>query len=420
MRKHKIIDTIFLYDEIEMLHFRLTELDEYVDEFVIMECEMDFKGNPKPLNYLENIDLFKKWKDKITYLPTPSITFNDVNTIYESISFTKKFNKVNDKIVGKDDIRFFQIITLIGILLEKPIGLDDLILISDVDEIPDLSKVSSFKPQLKFGVIVLRQTNFTWTTKYFDVIPNMGTIGFQFNRLVTNPEIVYKAYFNKLLPSNPDFEIIDNGYHLSHFYDLEKTISKLKLLHNENSEYDLSELDSRVRYSYENLTSIKTNSNEKIYNLIDYDGKLPKNIEGVGLALENFSLFPNEQEILLAPGKLKLISIDNNFKYYHPDINAVKSIKKKYEFEYIEPLNKLEKLNKTTNNNTNIYELPEHFSLISNDPEEKVIEFYRSVPIINEMHYFKLDKYVFQVFYFNKALAYKKYYFNNKSNCIHF
>jgi len=154
MRKHKIIDTIFLYDEIEMLHFRLTELDEYVDEFVIMECEMDFKGNPKPLNYLENIDLFKKWKDKITYLPTPSITFNDINTIYESISFTKKFNKVNDKIVGKDDIRFFQIITLIGILLEKPIGLDDLILISDVDEIPDLSKVSSFKPQLKFGVIV--------------------------------------------------------------------------------------------------------------------------------------------------------------------------------------------------------------------------------------------------------------------------
>ena len=242
MRKHKIIDTIFLYDEIEMLYFRLTELDEYVDEFVIMECEMDFKGNPKPLNYLENIDLFKKWKDKITYLPTPSITFNEINTIYKSISFTKKFNKTNDKI-------------------------------------PDLSKVSLFKPQLKFGVVVLRQTNFTWTTKYFDVIPNMGTIGFQFNRLITNPEIVYQSYFNKLSPSNPNFEIIDNGYHLSHFYDLEKTISKLKLLHDKNCEYDLSELDSRVRYSYENLTSIKTNSNEKIYNLIDYDGELPKNIE---------------------------------------------------------------------------------------------------------------------------------------------
>ena len=131
MRKHKIIDTVFFYDEIEMLYFRLTELDEYVDEFIIMECEMDFKGNPKPLNYLENIDLFKKWKNKITYLPTPSITFNDITTIYESIPFTKKFNKTNDKIVGKDDVRFFQIITLIGTLLEKPLGLDDLILLSD-------------------------------------------------------------------------------------------------------------------------------------------------------------------------------------------------------------------------------------------------------------------------------------------------
>jgi hypothetical protein len=79
--------------------------------------------------------------------------------------------------------------------------------------------------------------------------------------------------------SNLDFEIIDNGYHLSHFYDLEKTIKKLKLLHDESSEYSLSEIDSRVRYSYENLTSIKTNSNEKNYNLINYEGKLPKNIE---------------------------------------------------------------------------------------------------------------------------------------------
>ena len=75
---------------------------------------------------------------------------------------------------------------------------------------------------LNLGAIVLRQTNFTWTTKYFDVIPNMGTIGFQFNRLITNPEIVYKSYFNKSLPSDSNFEIIDNGYHLSHFYDLEK------------------------------------------------------------------------------------------------------------------------------------------------------------------------------------------------------
>ena len=278
MRKHKIIDAIFLYDEIEMLHFRLTELDEYVDEFVIMECEMDFKGNPKPLNYLENIDLFKKWENKITYIPTPKLTFEEVFHLYESVKFTRKSNNEDQNFLEKNDIRFFQITTLIGLLLEKSIGFDDLILISDVDEIPDLSKVSLFKSHLKFGVILLRHTNFIWSVKYYDVIPTIGTIGFQYTRLITNPDMIYLAYFNKSDSSKDNFEIIDNGYHLSHFYDLEKTIKKLELLYDKNSEYDLNEMVINVRYSYENLTSIKTNHYQKFYNLINYDGELPKNI----------------------------------------------------------------------------------------------------------------------------------------------
>ena len=45
---------------------------------------------------------------------------------------------------------------------------------------------------------------------------------------------------------------------------------------------------------------------------------LPKNIKDMGIFIENFSLFPNEQEFLLYPySKLKLISKNDNFKYYH-------------------------------------------------------------------------------------------------------
>jgi hypothetical protein len=143
--------------------------------------------------------------------------------------------------------------------------------------------------------------------------------------------------------------------------------------------------------------------------------KLPKNKEGIGLCVETYSLFPSEQEIILAPGKLKLINmVDSNnpnddFTYFHTDINAQKSIYKKYEFEYVEPLDDL--IINNYKKETIEFNLPNNFSLISTDPYEKIIEFYRSVPIINEMHYFQLDKYVFQVFYFNKTVAYKKYYF---------
>jgi hypothetical protein len=64
--------------------------------------------------------------------------------------------------------------------------------------------------------------------------------------------------------------------------------------------------------------------------------KLPKNIKGVGLFIENFSLFPKEEEILLPPNsKLKLISRNNDFKYYHTNPEFERLINRKYEFELV-------------------------------------------------------------------------------------
>lgn len=64
---------------------------------------------------------------------------------------------------------------------------------------------------------------------------------------------------------------------------------------------------------------------------------LPKNKHGLGLFIENFSLFPNEEEILLPPNcLLKLISKNDKFQYYHINHNFEKLIKKKYEFELID------------------------------------------------------------------------------------
>jgi hypothetical protein len=158
---------------------------------------------------------------------------------------------------------------------------------------------------------------------------------------------------------------------------------------------------------------------ENVFGNILLKIKLPKNKQGIGLCVESYSLFPNEREIILAPGNLKLLKIsesnsNDDFTYFHIDINAQKSIYKKYEFEYIEPLNEI-----ITNNYKQeiiSFDLPDNFMLISDDPIEKIIEFYRSIPIINEMHYFNFKKYMFQVFYLNKGVAYQKYYYLLKNN----
>lgn len=64
---------------------------------------------------------------------------------------------------------------------------------------------------------------------------------------------------------------------------------------------------------------------------------IPKNKKGVGLFIESFSLFQKEEEFLLPPyTKLKLISKDENFKYYHTNETFEKIIHKKYEFDYVD------------------------------------------------------------------------------------
>jgi hypothetical protein len=64
---------------------------------------------------------------------------------------------------------------------------------------------------------------------------------------------------------------------------------------------------------------------------------LKKNMKGMGLLMEHFSLFQKEEEYLLPPNtKLKLISKDSNFKYYHTNSNFEKLINRKYEFDLID------------------------------------------------------------------------------------
>ena len=62
-KKQKIIDTIFFDDEIEMLFFRLTELNSYVDSFIIVETE-----SSKKLSFEKNKSLFKEWENKIIHI----------------------------------------------------------------------------------------------------------------------------------------------------------------------------------------------------------------------------------------------------------------------------------------------------------------------------------------------------------------
>jgi hypothetical protein len=146
--------------------------------------------------------------------------------------------------------------------------------------------------------------------------------------------------------------------------------------------------------------------------------KIPKNKKGVGIFIENFSLFHKEEEFLIPPySKIKLISKNNNFKYYHIDPQFEKLINRKYEFELIENGYSDFYLNYkliSKNNNTKYHDFKniilngiDRFSFIKNFISEYSINKKINLMVNNNKYSFN-----YQWFDSSESSSYKKFYFN--------
>ena len=130
----KIYDCFMYFDEDTILDVRLNYLNKFVDQFIIVESKFTHRGDRREL--LFNIDKYSKFKDKIKYLivdhePLGLQTINsddDESTLSEKyiLNAAKRENYQRNYILKG---------------IEKA-DLNDLILISDLDEIPNLEKVN--------------------------------------------------------------------------------------------------------------------------------------------------------------------------------------------------------------------------------------------------------------------------------------
>jgi hypothetical protein len=151
--------------------------------------------------------------------------------------------------------------------------------------------------------------------------------------------------------------------------------------------------------------------------------RIPKSVKGVGLCIESYSLFPNEEEILMNPSRLKLVEITDNFYYFHPNPKASKRIKKLYVFEYIEPIKeKPSSVSLHYEHNLNEIKTIDWLGsrIDGDDFASKVYHFYRNVlSSFNNKRYFHSfigkTKYLFQAFYIDDNQIYEKYFFLQNS-----
>jgi hypothetical protein len=153
---------------------------------------------------------------------------------------------------------------------------------------------------------------------------------FLFNKYLRNNIMMQPFLYNGIKKIN---ECIKNAPALSNEYDIYRFIWDDKFL-NDLAIGDIFIDKGFVSTTRDPFYSPGLNGN---FGLVLLKIKIPKNKKGVGLFIENFSLFPKEEEFLLPPNtKLKLLSRDENFKYFHTNSDFEKIINRKYEFELIE------------------------------------------------------------------------------------
>ena len=136
----KLIDCFMYFDEDLVLDIRLNTLKDKVDKFIITEATKNHAGENKKLNF--KIDNFSKFRDKIRYIVVDDLPIN--------VKSTKKSwheNHVRDQFQRNAIERGY-----------KDFNDEDLILISDIDEIPDPKKLDEFNPKNKFACFL--QKNF--------------------------------------------------------------------------------------------------------------------------------------------------------------------------------------------------------------------------------------------------------------------
>jgi hypothetical protein len=225
-----IIDCFTFFNELDLLEIRLNTLKDEVDRFVLVESTRTHQGKSKPLYFSENRSRFKDFENRITVIVVDDFPENPDNSAWVFEHHQRNC-------------------ILRGLRNCQP---DDLILISDVDEIPNPATISSllgdstmmiFRQKMYYYYLncinSTASNKYSWNgtikIRYKDIgIPqelreiSMRLMGLQNNKLIHRLYWKAWAYFNLTL-KNIRIDSIDmGGWHFSYLGGTEAIIKKIE------------------------------------------------------------------------------------------------------------------------------------------------------------------------------------------------
>ena len=194
-----LIDAFIFYNELDLLELRLTVLDKHVDRFVLVESEVNHIGEKKPLFYAENKDRYAQWAHKIVHV----------------VVTEEEMPGGNLHPIVREDYQRYAITKAL-----KDFPGDATIMMSDVDEIPDMTKVVLPVPQPICSVHM-------WL--YIHSLDTISTDEPWYGTVITSLAIFRKVgpfYLRNNRWSFPTFQY--SGWHLSYFGGPKMVLNKLR------------------------------------------------------------------------------------------------------------------------------------------------------------------------------------------------
>ena len=215
-----IYDCFTYFNDDLITDLRLNTLDRYIDKFIIVEATTDHSGKKKELNF--DLNNFSKFKKKIQYIVVNDLPKNTKPFYYNRRMWHK--NMVREEYQRNQIMR--------GLVDAKD---EDLIIISDNDEIPDLRNLKNINIK-KFAVF-----NQKFYKYKFNLLSEFQT-PYQGSRIIKKkylndrrtPQWLRYQYTKKIKPwqihrhfTNP--QVIENGgWHFSFVISPEDISIKMK------------------------------------------------------------------------------------------------------------------------------------------------------------------------------------------------
>jgi len=256
----QLIDCCMYFDENLILDLRLNILNNYVNKFIIVEATKDHTGKNKKLNF--DIKNFSKFKDKINYIIVDDLPMN-----LKTFKKNWPVHHLRDQYQRNALSRGY-----------KNCNGEDLIMISDIDEIPDPKKIKNFNLKNKYACFM--QKNFQSKINLLNISDKywMGTKIIQKKNLkspqwLRNIKTAKPSFWKFYKPRQPQL-IYDGGWHFS-FLKHPEGISK-KIQSYSHSEFNKPEFTDKkkIEERIKNRTDIF--DREYKYEKVNLDDTFPE------------------------------------------------------------------------------------------------------------------------------------------------